>query len=393
MGMHPSLCHLYLSSMIQYRLAAIAVFCVLVSYIAGAQDLTALYEEGLKLKEQKKTAEALEKFKKALSVKPDYTAALYEMGWCYNDLKEYNNAISTLRRARVGWPAVPKVYFELGYAFDKQDQTDSAISMYNKCLELKPDYTGALKQLGYIFYGKEDYSGALEKFRKYEEASKTTITDYLYWYRKGFSYNATKEYNNAKLALNKSLEFKTDYSSTYLELGYACSRLKQDEEAIGHFKKAAEVDPKSHIPTNGIAEVYRDNKKDMNEAMNWYKKTLSLNPTERKACFGMGYCLNSQSKYNEAIPYLRTAIEKEPTYTAAYVELGYSLYKTQSFTEAEEKLGKAISLNAKNENARYYLALLYIGQKKKTKAQQMVDELKTLSSKHVESLQAKVDAL
>ena len=95
----------------------------------------------------------------------------------------------------------------------------------------------------------------------------------------------------------------------------------------------------------------------------------------------------------EAIHYLRTAIEKEPTYTAAYVELGYSLYKTQSLTEAEEKLKKAISLNSKNENARFYLALLYIGQKSKAKAQQIVDELKTLNSKHVESLQAKVDAL
>ncbi|MGQ0739940.1 MAG: tetratricopeptide repeat protein [Bacteroidota bacterium] len=392
-GMHPSFSHLYLSSMLPYRLTAIAVICTFISYNAGAQDATILYEEGLKLKEQKKPAEALEKFKKAVSIKPDYTAALYEAGWCHNDMKEYSKAIIALRQARTGWPTIPKVFFELGYAFEKTNQTDSAVSLYNKCLELKPDYSLALKQLGYIFYGKEDYTGALEKFKKYEEAARTTIADYLYWYRKGFSHNAIKEYSNAKLALSKSLEFKTDYSSTYLELGFASSRLKQDEEAIGYYKKAAEIDPKSHIPTNGIAEVYRDNKRDMNEAMNWYRKTLALNPTERKACFGMGYCLNSQQKYNEAIPYLRTAIEKEPTYTAAYVELGYSLYKTQSLTEAEEKLKKAISLNPKNENARYYLTLMYIGQKSRAKAQKMVDELKELSSRHVESLQAKVDAL
>jgi len=390
--MHPSLCHLYLSGMKLLLITLIAPG-LLLSSGANAQDATTWYNEGVQLKEQKKIAQAIEKFKKAISLKSDYTAALYEAGWCHNDLKEYSNAIASLRKARTGWPSVPKVYFELGYAFEKQGQIDSAISIYNKCLELKPDYSLAFKQLGYIFYAREDYTGALEKFKKYEEAAKTTIIDYLYWYRKGFSYNAIKEYNSAKLALNKSLEFKTDYSSTYLELGFACTKLKQDEEAIGYFKKAAGIDPKSHIPTNGIAEVYRDNKRDMNEAMNWYKKTLALNPTERKACFGMGYCLNSQQKYTEAIPYLRTAIEKEPTYTAAYVELGYSLYKTQSLTEAEEKLKKAISLNAKNENARYYLALLYIGQKNKAKAQQMVNELKTLSSNHVESLQAKVIAM
>jgi tetratricopeptide (TPR) repeat protein len=130
----------------------------------------------------------------------------------------------------MAWPLMPKVYFELGWAFEKTNKTDSAIQAYNKCLELKPDYSGASRQLGYILYNKEDYNGALEKFKKYEEAVKTPITDYLYWYRKGFSYNALKEYSNAKPALNKALELKADYSNTYLELGFASSRLKEDEE-------------------------------------------------------------------------------------------------------------------------------------------------------------------
>jgi len=53
----------------------------------------------------------------------------------------------------------------------------------------------------------------------------------------------------------------------------------------------------------------------------------------------------------------------------------------------------AISLNPKNENARYYACLMYIKQKNKTKAQKMVDELKAISSKHVATLQPQVDAL
>ena len=79
-----------------------------------AQDATSLYNEGVTLKNQKKVVEALDKFKKALAIKPDYTEALYEMGWCQNDLKEYSSAIANLRRARVGWPTIPKVHFELG---------------------------------------------------------------------------------------------------------------------------------------------------------------------------------------------------------------------------------------------------------------------------------------
>jgi tetratricopeptide (TPR) repeat protein len=153
------------------------------------------------------------------------------------------------------------------------------------------------------------------------------------------------------------------------------------------------IDPKNHVCYNGIAEVYRDNKKDYAEAMSWYHKTLDVKTNERKACYGIGYCLNSTGKYAEAIPYLKTAVAEEPTYTAAFVELGYSHYRIDKNTEAIEYLNKALSLNPKNENARYYAVLVYVKQKNKTQAQKMVDELKNMSSKYVAELQKKVDAL
>ena len=75
---------------------------------AVAQDATTLYNEGVKLKDEKKINEAYDKFKQAVALKPDYTAAIYELGWCQNDRKDYEAAIISLRKARVGWPAVPK---------------------------------------------------------------------------------------------------------------------------------------------------------------------------------------------------------------------------------------------------------------------------------------------
>lgn len=358
-----------------------------------AQDATMLYNEGLKLKTDKKSAEALAKFRRATELKPGYTEALYEMGWCQNDTKDYTGAIVSLRKARTGWPSIPKVYFELGYAFEKMGQIDSAIRTYNTCLLLKSDYSLAHKQLGYISYGKDDFENALLNFAKYEASSKTPVTDYLYWYRKGFCYNAQKNYDAAKIALLRSLETKTDYTNTYLELGFACSRLKLNDEAISYYTKAKEIEPQSHVAYNGIAEVYRDNKKDMDMAMSWYQKALAVKADERKACFGMGYCLNSKARYGEAIPYLKKAVEKEPTYTAAYVELGYSYFKTNSSTLAESNFKKALELNAKNENARFYLGLMYIDQKNRSKAQQMVDELKALNSKNAAGLQEKVNKM
>jgi tetratricopeptide (TPR) repeat protein len=373
--------------------SALITSALLSALIANAQDAQTYFNDGKKLKEQGRIKEAQLKFSQAVVAKPDYTEALYEWGWCQNDLADYEGAIKNLRKVRSSWNNVAKVHFELGYAFQKSGKTDSAISSYNRCLNLKPDYALALKQLGNIAYEKDDNNTALEQFGKYEAASKVEIKDYLFWYRKGFANNALKDYTNAKTALQQSLVYKSDYINTYLELGFASTKLKQDDEAIGYYKKAIEIDPKNHIPYNGIGEVYRDNKKDMTEAMNWYQKTLSINSMERKGNFGMGYCLNSTGKYNDAITYLKKAIEKEPDYVAAHVELGYSLYKTGMHTEAISSLNQAISLNPKNENSRYYLTLIYVSQKNKEMAQKAVDELKSLSSKHVSQLQLKVDEL
>ncbi|MGC4102782.1 tetratricopeptide repeat protein [Ferruginibacter sp.] len=375
------------------RTIKITILLMLAATVAAAQDASSLYNEGLELKKQDSKA-ACDKFKQAVQLKPDYTEAIYEMGWCQNDQKQYRDALSSFRKIIKVWASIPKLNFETGYAFEKLEQTDSAIYYYNNCLQLKSDYSLAYKQLGMIAYSKnESEDKILDYFSKYEASAKAPITDYLYWYRKGFTQNAKKDYEGARISLKKSLESKTDYTNTYLELGFASSKLKQNDDAIAYYKKAIEMDPKSHIGYNGIGEVYRDNIKDMDEAMNWYNKALAINSNERKANFGMGYCLNSKAKYYDAITYLKKSIAMEPTYTAAYVEIGYSYYRTNDAEQGESNLKKALQLNNKNENARYYLGLIYISQGKKSMAQQMVDELKQLNSKNAAGLQDKVTAM
>jgi tetratricopeptide (TPR) repeat protein len=364
-------------------------------HVAGfAQTARSLYDEGLKFKTEKNIAEAIKKFQQALLLNPAYTESRYELAWCQNDTRDYQNALNNLKQVRQAWPSVPKVYFELGYAFDRVGgQTDSAIAAYYKCLSLKADYAGAYKQLAYIEYTRDNHNAAVNHFKNCIQLSKDEITDYLFWYRKGFTENALREYENAIASLLKSENLKKDYFNTYLELGFACKNLKRNEEAIAYYNKAIALDPQSHIPYNGIGEVYRDNVKDMAKAMDWYKKTLAINPKERKGNFGMGYCLNSTQRFNEAIPYLKTAIENEKDYIAAHTELGYSYYKTGNFTEALVNLNKSISLNPNGANPYYYATLVYLEQKNKTKAQEMVNALKRIGSKYGDELQKRVDAL
>jgi tetratricopeptide (TPR) repeat protein len=360
---------------------------------ASAQDAKTLYEEGVALKTQRKIPEAKAKFEQALKIKPNDDAIIYELGWVANDRGDYKRALQYFNSISKAWRTVPKLFFEMGFAYNKLSQRDSALYCYNKTLELKPDYSGAYKQLGYLAYDKDDHENALAKFASYEQYEKNPITDYLFWFRKGFCSNALKKYADAKTALLKSLEIKKDYISTYHELGFSATNLKEGNDAINYFKKAMAIDAKSHISYNGIGEVYRDVVKNIDSALYWYQKALVVKPNERKACFGVAYCFNSQGKYNEAIPYLQKAIEQEPGYIAAYVEYGYSLRKIGKIEEALVQFDKALAINPKNANALYYKGSIYVDQKNKDKAQQMVNELKQMNHKNAELLQKLVGGM
>jgi tetratricopeptide (TPR) repeat protein len=379
-----------LKSQAMYRL--IVLWAFLFPAMLFAQTSDELYTQGVALKNDKKVKEALAKFQEVVKKNPAYFKATYEIGWCQNDLQNYPEALKALKLARKDMSDQPKLFFELGYAFEKSGLYDSAIASYEKCKLLKSNYTAVIKRMGYTYAANDKYDLALAKYQEHLIASPKE-SDYVFWYKKGFAENALKKYEEANTSLAKSLELKNDYVNTYLELGYANARLKKDEIAIEYFTKAMPLDPKSHVAYNGIAEIYRDNKKDMPKAMEWYQKALAIKPNERKANYGIGYCLNSQQKYAEAVPYILKAIEYEKSYVAAYTELGYSYYKLENFSEAEKNLLQSLKLNPANETPRYYLCLMYIKQGKKEKAQQLVDELKKTNYKYAPTLQESINKL
>lgn len=368
------------------------LFCA-ISIMGKAQTAQSLFDEGKELKKSGKCFEAIGKFNQSLSLDPALTDALYEKGWCQVELKQYDQALKTLRDVRKVWPNVARVHFELGYVFEKTGYTDSAVKSYEACLQINPSYSLVYKQFGNMAYDKQDYKTALSQFVKYIELTKTEIKDYSFWYRKGYTENNTEDFAAAKQSLMRSLSLKPDFAKTYLELGYTNDKLNIYDSAIFYFQKAVNLEPDNHVGYNGIAAVYRDRYKNIPTAMEWYQKTLKLKPTERKANFGMGYCLNTQSKFSEAITYLKQAIASEPSYSAAFTEIGYSYYKTNQDDLAEQHLKKAIEMNPSGVSQHYYAALLYLRKKDKQKALNMADALQRMGSRYATEIRERANQL
>jgi tetratricopeptide (TPR) repeat protein len=189
-----------------------------------------------------------------------------------------------------------------------------------------------------------------------------------------------------------SLKLKDEYAPAYNELGYAYSQLKQKSTALDNYLKAYNLNPQSAIYAANVADIYYDapELKDLDKATEYYKKSLAIENKSAVSNFRLGWILNEKQKYDDAKLYLNKAVELDPEYADAWIELGWIDFSQSSYSAAEADYLKALQFNSKSELARYYLGQVYIKQNKNSKAQKMVDELKSMNSKYADKLKAKM---
>ncbi len=349
------------------------------------------YNEGIRLKDQKKYADALLSFKKAISLNDRYKEAFYDAGWCSVELKKYTEALGYLQKAKILWPDEPKIYLEIGYANENVNKIADAKNNYDKCISLKTDYALAYKYLGYLFYDEKNYEEAVKNFESFIRYEPNITSDEIF-YKKGFSENELGRYNDAIISLTQASRIYAEDAGCYTELGYAYTKLENADEALVNYRKAVELSPASAVGYNGMGDVYKDIKKDAAEALKHYLKALEINPDNKKANYCIGWCYNDLDKYTEAVPYLKKAIEIDSRYVSAITELGYSDYALEHYDDALAQFKKAINID-KTELAVYYSGLCYVGLKQKPDAVKMYNDLKGMSSDYADKLRKKINDL
>jgi tetratricopeptide (TPR) repeat protein len=166
----------------------------------------AYYNMGIALKNQGNLDAAIDNYKKALDLKPNYVEAYFNMGNLLKDKGDFEAAIDSYKKALEIKSDYPEAYYNMGIALKNQGNLDAAIDSYKKVLELKPHYVEAYFNMGNILKDKGDFEAAIES------------------------------YNNA-------LEIDPDYVEVNNNLGIAFKDKGDFEAAIDSFNKALEINP------------------------------------------------------------------------------------------------------------------------------------------------------
>jgi len=117
------------------------------------------------MKDKGDLAEAIESYKQALKIKPNYASAYYNMGNALNEKGSPEAAIDSYKQAIKIQPNYADAYSNMGIALTDKGDVEAAIDSYKQALKIKPNFADAYYNFSLLYL----LLGDLDKGFKYYE--------------------------------------------------------------------------------------------------------------------------------------------------------------------------------------------------------------------------------
>ena len=113
-----------------------------------------------------KLLKAVEAYRKALTIKPDYAEAQNDMGVALQKLGKLNEALKAFEKALFLDPKISNAHFNIGNILKLQNKPEKAVTSYQNALSIKPDYAEAYYNMGVVLHAQRKLDKAIEAYKK-----------------------------------------------------------------------------------------------------------------------------------------------------------------------------------------------------------------------------------
>jgi protein O-mannosyl-transferase len=298
------------------------------------------YNLGIVFSEEGKPDQAIEHYRQAVALRPDYAEAHYNLGRLLVNLGQLNDAVAHYERAAAINPADAEAQNNLGVTLFGMGRADEAIAHYQKALEIRSDYAEASCNLANALIAKGDLDGAIAQYT----ACLAAIPD-----QEDAQYNLasallrTGRADEAILQYQKVLAMHPESGDAHANLGSALLARRRIRDAMAEYTKALQISPENLPALCNLA---------------WLLAT-SVDPSLRNGSEAVELAERAESASSRS--------DRHPTVlrilAAAYAEAGrFGEAKEtaqQAVREAEKQGNSSLSSTLRDEIALYELALPY----------------------------------
>ncbi len=139
------------------------------------------------------------------------------------------------------------------------------------------------------------------------------------------------------------LELAPEHYESYYLIGIYLKNTNKLDEAVNYFKRAIEINPSFANAYSSLGALLRDRfRGELEQAIVYLQKAVKLNPNLAEAYCNIAVCLQDKGQIEEAIAHLETAIELKPSLAEAHYCMAMCLQNKGELDAAISKLREAI---------------------------------------------------
>jgi choline-sulfatase len=228
-------------------------------------------------------ARAIEQFKRALDLKPDYDLVVINMANAYRALGRDEEAMVGYRRFMELDPKNAQIRYEAAQILIDSGKLDEARKQLTEALALEPKLAAARNALGVLALRGGDLVGAEREIRAaIEEKADVRLAHFnlaLLAEQQGDVPRAVTEYK-------KEIELHPNSYKAAFNLGRLYERAGDRPGQIAEFKEAIRMNPSFAEGHLFLAKAYLDAGQNLDEAVSLARKGIELEPTGEYAPLG-----------------------------------------------------------------------------------------------------------
>ncbi len=306
------------------------------------------------LQMQGKHKEACEYF--ALAHKYEPQDDNYIIAWAVSELKSgmITEAIEHYKYLAASYPQKTTYKYNLACCLELVGEYEAAISILTQLVILKPKSVSVLKKLASIHIILGQLSQAKEI---YEKIIRQGNVSYEVYYELALLCVKTSDLHRAEEILKKVCKLKPDFAYAHKDLGVIYLNKRLFDYAKSEFEQAYTYAPDDFSIVLEYANYFHA-VSDFEQADNYYKKAISLEPHDTNALAFSALNKSHLNKVEEAKEQINHALEHSKESSFLYFVAGRIYFMSEDFENAKIYLVKSYELEKLTET-QSLLALCY----------------------------------
>ena len=238
-----------------------------------------------------------------------------------------------------------EIFVDLAMEYEAARDFKNAVRILKQALETNPANEVAIYELAFCYDQMEDFTSAIKCYSDFIDENPYSFTA---WYNLGNAYSKSENFEKAIWAYDYCLLINEDFSPAYFNLGNAYLSEEKYLLSIQNFERCIELDGEDGLTLCYLGEC-NEQLGNLDEAKQFYYKSLELMPELSDAWLGLGIVKDLEGDLQTAIGFIEKAISFDASNPGYLHVLAGALEKTEDVTLTNDTYLKAFSMDLTNE--------------------------------------------